>query len=315
MKFNRSDLLTQVRKGGYTGEADPAKVKSFLAGLGMDSENIEVPGDDGKPTSAKFDDVWAKTATLALPSQELDAEPEATEGDEPEVEVKAAKKDAPRPGFGFKAGGLSRMIEGGDGKPGFAIRSERERNVKAYNRRVAMKSELPFEKRPVFDDGDEAESFTSFMRLAMTGGGRLGYKMRRHDEEVCTKAQVNFDNGLGGITVPTYWSNKLIWLTEQCGVAMKLASVEHMTSDKGIYPRKTSIAAMSPSAEGDTKGQTDLTTDGVALSCREASNIYLASYQWFEDSNVSAGDVTGARLGDSPRAARRRWSSTPACAT
>ena len=69
MKFNRSDLLTQVRKGGYTGEADPAKVKSFLAGLGMDSENIEVPGDDGKPTSAKFDDVWAKTATLALPSQ------------------------------------------------------------------------------------------------------------------------------------------------------------------------------------------------------------------------------------------------------
>ena len=93
--MNRKSLLEALRKQGYKGKADLAEVKTFLSESGQDSENIEVPGEGGVAVATKIDTIWAKTATLNLPPQELETETET--GEEPAAETKAAPKATPKP--------------------------------------------------------------------------------------------------------------------------------------------------------------------------------------------------------------------------
>ena len=278
--MNRKHLLKALRAQGYKGKAELADIQAFLTESGGDAESIIINGE-----THKVADLFAKTATLAV----------AVEDDE-QIDTKAA---AP------KGNGWSKIAEvegkGSIGAP--AVRSDRERAVKSYNARVRNQSaDTPTDRKAVFADGDEAEAFGAFFRLAVAGPSN-SYSEKRSDLDIIGKANVNYDNTLGGALVPQQFSNQIIWLSEQYGTALKIASVERMTSDTGNYQRQTAIQAMSPSAEGAAKTAADDTSDSVGLTCREASLIKQASYQWFEDSAVNVSDLFARNFAES--AARR----------
>jgi HK97 family phage major capsid protein len=281
--MNRKQLLAALTAAGYTGKADLADIKQYLANEGRDSDSITINDE-----TYKIDDVFAKAAPL---SAKVDAE-----ADEPVI-VKPTKKAST--GYANTVGKVE--SKGVIGAP--AVRSDRERAVKAYTARARNQSaDTPIEKRAIWEDGETAEAFTAFFRLASTNPG-TSYSEKANDLDIIGKANVEFDNTLGGATVPQQFSNQLIWLTEQYGVALKVASVERMTSDVGNFPRQTVIQPMTPSAEGAVKSTADDIFDSVTLTCREASLIKQASYQWYEDSAVNVGDTFARNFAES--AARR----------
>ena len=268
--MNRKQLLAALTAAGYTGKADLAEIKQYLANEGRDSDSITINDE-----THKIDDVWAKAAPLSAKVE--------TEADETVI-VQPKKKTAP--GYAATVGQLE--TKGVIGAP--AVRSDRERAVKAYNRRIADSAALDVKERPAFDDGEQAEQFGAWVRLASFGS--LGYNQKKADLEIVEKASVEWDNTLGGSLVPDQFVPKLIWLTEYSGYgkAVKIANVVQARGMNTKFPRGTSIGAMTPSGEGANKTAADDTIDNVELVFKEASLIKEASYQLLDDSAILVGD-------------------------
>lgn len=288
--MNRKSLLEALRKQGYKGKADLAEIKTFLSEAGQDSENIEVPGDGGVAVATKIDTIWAKTATFALEAQELDVEPEATEGDEPEAETKAAPKAKAKPGFGFKAGGLHTQ---------FAVHDHsRDRATKRYENRIAAKRANPYAKdAALFDSPDEAEAFGAWARTRIARQMNEEHKRFGEDMDILKrwgqKTGVTYSNTAGGATVPQEFMANLIWRTEQYGAARKVANVVRMNRDNLVVPRKTGIVSMAFVQEGSAATAADNTYDNVELTAKKAMALVQASTEWFEDSAINVADDYG----------------------
>lgn len=277
--MNRKQLLAALKAAGYTGKADLAEIKQYLANEGRDTETINLNGEDHK-----LEDVFAKTVSFTAQVDETPDEP---------VLVAPKKKDA----SGYKATVGQIESKGVIGAP--AIRSDREKAVKAYNRRIADSAGLDVKERPVFDDGEQSEQFGAWCRLASFGN--LGYAQKKADLEIVEKASVEWDNTLGGSLVPDQFVPKLIWLTEYSGYgkAVKVANVVQARGMNTRFPRGTSIGAMTPSAEGANKTAADDTFDNIDLVFKEASLIKESSYQMLEDSAIGVGDVFARNFAES----------------
>ncbi len=276
MQFNRSDLITQVKKAGYTGKADPAEVKSYLTEQGLDAETIEIPGEDGKAVSAKFDEIWAKTATLAITA------------DEPEAEGKRAEPKG-KPGDGYRKNAAILT-------PQFAIHDGKQSmDTKRYENRIALKATNPYDRRSaIFDDAESAQAFGGWARVNISRQKGEEHKRFGEDMDILNrwgqKTGVTYNNNSGGATVPQEFMASLIWRTEQYGAARKVANVVRMSRDNLLVPRKTGIISMSFTQEASTPTAQDNSYDNVELTARKAMALVQVSNEWLEDSAINVAD-------------------------
>jgi HK97 family phage major capsid protein len=261
--MNRKSLLTLLKANGYA-EANPTieSVKSYLAKLA--SEGVELQDKEGNPLN--IDTIWAAKSVLTLAG--TDADTALSESQRKSIIADAKGSTSPH----------------GDGEvedrapKRFTIGNAQR---KAYERKIS-------EGRSVFQDVDQAEAFSAWCRLAIAGEKSYGQKAT--DIAICRKAQVEFNNQLGGALVPQEFAPQLIWLTEQYGVAKKIANVVPMSSDSKAYPRKTGIVSMTPIGEGATITPTDNTYGNVTLNAKKYGVLFNMSRELFEDSAINISD-------------------------
>lgn len=271
--MNRKKLLALARANGYIGESDLAKVKAFLAG-----ENI-VPTDfEGK--SYDLDKVWSTAETVVI-GEKPEAEKKAADDDAIEIkgadaeafkafqkaQTKAARKDNPPAIITHKAGtGLAAVA-----------RKNYERKI------IAGKS--------VFSDPDHAEHFGASIRLKLAEWNRIGdYAQKENDLEIVGKTTTTFNNTSAGILIPPEYVASLLYLTEQYGVARKLANVRPMSRDVMQQPRKTAIITMNHTGENATQTGQDNSYDMVELIARKVMGISTITNEVLEDSAINVAD-------------------------
>ena len=262
--MNRKSLLNLLKLNGFT-EANPTleNVKSFVAKLA--AEGVEINGADGN--TINIDTVWAAKSVLTLAG--TDADTALSESQRKSIIAEAKGSTSPH-GEG--------EVEDRRTVPRFSIGNAQR---KAYQSKIKAGT-------AVFDDVDYAEAAGAWIRQAIAGHHNYGQKAG--DVEICRKAQVEFNNQLGGALVPQEFAPQLIWLTEQYGVAKKIANVVPMSSDSKAYPRKTGIVAMTPIGEGATIAVSDNSYGNVTLNAKKYGVLFNASRELFEDSAINIAD-------------------------
>ena len=256
--LTRKTLLDTIRANGFKAEPTLDNVKAFIATLA--AEGIDSKDENGNPIDV--DAAWnAKSVLKISGTPDLDAVTKST--------IHAAK------------GSTSPHADG----------AVEDRSPKRFNigsaQRKAYQSKIKA-GTAVFDDVDYAEAAGAWIRQAIAGHHSYGQKAS--DVEICKKAQVEFNNQLGGALVPQEFAPQLIWLTEQYGVAKKIANVVPMSSDSKAYPRKTGIVAMTPIGEGATIAVSDNTYGNVTLNAKKYGVLFNASRELFEDSAINIAD-------------------------
>lgn len=260
--LTRKTLLDTLRANGFKAEATIDNVKSFVASLA--SDGIDLKDEDGNVIDV--DAAWNAKSVLTLRGTEaLDAVTKSVVADgKGRNSPHAAKTDA---------------NDGADRTPQkFTIGNAKR---KAYERKIN-------ENRAVFADVDQAEAFGAWSRLVIAGQNE--YVQKKADREICTKAQVEFNQQLGGALVPQEFAPQLIWLTEQYGAAKRLANVVPMSSESKAYPRKTGIASMTPIAENGTISVSDNNYGNVTLTAKKYGVLFKVSNELFNDSAISVSD-------------------------
>jgi len=262
--MNRKGLISLIRNNGFT-ETTPTleTTKAFVAKLA--AEGVEINGSDGNPINV--DTVWAAKSVLTLAGD--DADTALSESQRKSIIADAKGSTSPH--------GDDEVANRGGVKK-FSIGNA---SRKAYQSKIKAGT-------AVFDDVDYAEAAGAWIRQAIAGHHNYGQKAA--DIEVCRKAQVEFNNQLGGALVPQEFAPQLIWLTEQYGTAKKIANVVPMSSDSKAYPRKTGIVSMTPIGEGATITPTDNTYGNVTLNAKKYGVLFNASRELFEDSAINIAD-------------------------
>lgn len=259
--LTRKTLLETLVNNGFKGDPTRENVKSFFDSLG---NVLNIVDEDGN--AIDFDKVWDTKSVLTLRGTEaLDAVTKSVVADgKGRNSPHAAKTDA---------------NDGADRTPQkFTIGNAKR---KAYERKIN-------ENRAVFADVDQAEAFGAWSRLVIAGQNE--YVQKKADREICTKAQVEFNQQLGGALVPQEFAPQLIRLTEQYGAAKRLANVVPMSSESKAYARKTGIASMTPIAENGTISVSDNNYGNVTLTAKKYGVLFKVSNELFNDSAISVSD-------------------------
>lgn len=260
--LTRKTLLDTLRANGFKAEATIENVKSFVAGLAADG--IDLNDEDGKPINV--DTAWNAKSVLTITGTEvLDAVTKSVVAD-------GKGRNSPH------AGGTDANAGGGNSPQRFTVGNAQR---KAYERKIS-------ENRAVFADVDQAEGFAAWARQTIAGG--KSYPQAATDVDILKKSQVEFNNQLGGALVPQEYAPQLIWLTEQYGVAKKLANVVPMSAESKAYPRKTGIASMTPIAETGTIPVSDNSYGNVTLTAKKYGVMFKVSNELFNDSAINVTD-------------------------
>jgi HK97 family phage major capsid protein len=85
-------------------------------------------------------------------------------------------------------------------------------------------------------------------------------------------------------------------MTEQYGVARRVADVVRMARDTWTGARQTSIASMAHIAESGTVTAGDAGFDNVTLVAKKVGLIYKFSNELLEDSAVSVADLAARNI-------------------
>lgn len=263
-------ILKAAKANGYDGKDDDlAAVKAFV------DSKLEIQDADGNPVDvdaafkAHNSKAKAKTAVV-LEDDEVDPD-----------SVTITKSDLDK---------LRRKAHKGSGAPGLEpeTRSVTLGKVehKAYNAK-ATRGEA------AFTDADSAETCAAYIRLAICANVP-GYAQKANDlaivKNYSTKAQVEYDNTLGGYTVPPEFVAQLLYMTEPYGTARKLANVRRMSRDVQQYPRKTGIPGMTWVGESQTVTAQNNTYDLVELVAKKMMTLMSASNELLEDSAINIAD-------------------------
>lgn len=260
--LTRKTLLDTLRANGFKAEATIENVKSFVASLAADG--IDLNDEDGKPINV--DTAWNAKSVLTITGTEaLDSVTKSVVAD-------GKGRNSPH------AGNTDANAGGGNAPQRFTVGNAQR---KAYERKIS-------ENRAVFADVDQAEGFAAWARQTIAGG--KSYPQAATDVQILKKSQVEFNNQLGGALVPQEYAPQLIWLTEQYGVAKKLANVVPMSAESKAYPRKTGIASMSPIAETGTISVSDNSYGNVTLTAKKYGVMFKVSNELFNDSAINVTD-------------------------
>lgn len=250
MPLTRKTLIDTLTANGLQGEATIDNCKAHVAKLA--AQGIDLQDDAGN--AIDVDSVWSAKSVLRVAG-----EADAIRGSASPHSAIATDTDGNVPQR-FSIGNTSR---------------------KAYQAKVKN-------GKAAFNDADQAEAFGAWMRLNTLGGAE--YSQKKADLEIARKAQVEFNNQLGGALVPLEFIPNLIWLTEQYGVARKIANVVTMSRDVATFPRKTALVSMSPVAETGTLTPADNTYGNVTLTAKKYGVLFQVSRELLADAAVNIAD-------------------------
>jgi len=256
--LTRKTLIDSLRANGLTGEVTLESAKAHIARL--DAEGVTFADENGKPVDV--DAVWSAKSAITVPA---DMSAKGTKAPHAAIADEATDSVGPQR---FNIGNANR---------------------KAYARKVA-------EGKAAFNDADQAEAFGAWARATLAGSGEYGQK--KADLDIVRKAQVEFNNQLGGALVPIEFMPNLVWLTEQYGVARKLANVVPMSRDVMTVPRKTGIAAMAPAAEDATISAADNTFGNVTLTSKKYAVLTRVSRELLADSAINVADEVARSIAE-----------------
>ncbi len=261
--LTRKSLIETFRANGFKADPTLENVKAFAADFAALGGVIN--DEDGKPID--IDTVWNAKSTITVPNS---------------IDTITKSVVAEAKGINSPHNGTDANVDGNAGagfKFGkFAIGNS---NRKAYQAKINAGTSA-------FQDVDQAEAFAAWARQVISGG--KAYKAAAGDIEIMRKAQVEFNNQLGGALVPLEFAPQLIWLTEQYGAAKRLANVVPMSSESKAYPRKTGIASMSPIAENGTISVSDNNYGNVTLTAKKYGVLFKVTNELFEDAAINVSD-------------------------
>ena len=261
--LTRKTLIDSLKANGLTGEVTIDSAKAYIAKL--DAEGIKFTDADG--AAIDVDAVWSTFSAVKVADD--------VTGVKGSKAPHAAIADNDEP----VSGGTPQRFSIGN-------------NVKkAYQAKIKS-------GRAVFHDADQAEAFGSWARLALLGTYDYG-SQKRADIEICRKTQVEFNNQLGGALVPIEFLPNLVWLTEQYGIARKVANVVPMSRDVMTVPRKTGLASMVPIAEAGTITGLDNSYNNVTLTAKKYGVLYQISRELMADSAINIADDVARSIAES----------------
>lgn len=261
--LTRKTLIDSLKANGLTGEVTIDSAKAYIAKL--DAEGIKFTDADG--AAIDVDTVWSTFSAVKVADD--------VTGVKGSKAPHAAIADNDEP----VSGGTPQRFSIGN-------------NVKkAYQAKIKS-------GRAVFHDADQAEAFGSWARLALLGTYDYG-SQKRADIEICRKTQVEFNNQLGGALVPIEFLPNLVWLTEQYGIARKVANVVPMSRDVMTVPRKTGLASMVPIAEAGTITGLDNSYNNVTLTAKKYGVLYQISRELMADSAINIADDVARSIAES----------------
>jgi HK97 family phage major capsid protein len=262
-----ADVLSTLRKDyQYDGGEDLASVKSFVK-----TEERVIQLTDSEDKTIDLDAAFKN-----------------------QPEVKRAKI-TPAPEVEKKTVKVSRAIEV-DAKAytenkGPAIRCDGEKS--AYKAKIR-------DGKAAFEDVDTAEAFGAWARIQIAQANRLSdYSQKDNDLDIIGKVMTGTVNASGGALVPTEFVPSLIYLTEQYGVAKKVANVTRMTRDVQSFPRLCSIQSFAFAAQGGSISAGDPGLDNVELTAKKAGRITRVASELLEDAAVSVADVVARQMAES----------------
>lgn len=261
--LTRKTLIDSLKANGLTGEVTIESAKAYIAKL--DADGIKFTDADG--AAIDVDAVWSTFSAVKVADD--------VAGVKGSKAPHAAIADSDEPVSG---GTPQRFSIGNNVKKAYAAKAKAG--------------------RAVFHDADQAEAFGSWARLALLGTYDYG-SQKRADIDICRKAQVDFNNQLGGALVPIEFLPNLVFLTEQYGIARKVANVVPMSRDVMTVPRKTGLASMVPVAETGTMTPADNSYNNVTLTAKKYGVLYQISRELMADSAVNIADDVARSIAES----------------
>jgi len=249
--LTRKTLIDSLKANGLTGDVTLESAKAHVARLA--SEGVEFTDENG--SAIDVDAVWSAKSAIKIAADVSGVK--GTKSPHAPIADEATESVGPQK---FSIGNAHR---------------------KAYARKVAA-------GKAAFNDADSAEVFGAWARATLMKGN--DYATKKADLDIVGKAQVDFNNQLGGALVPIEFMPNLVWLTEQYGVARKLANVVPMSRDVLTVPRKTAIVSMSPIAETGTISATDNSYNNVTLTAKKYGVLFQVSRELLADSAVNIAD-------------------------
>lgn len=281
--MNRKELIDGLKKAGYAGPSDLASVEAWV------KDNNIVPEDaDGKPIDIKAAFAATKSVKIAAPVEEKAV---VVEAEEPEVEEPAAPSAESMLRKSRAAAAASVK-----GAPAIG-NSERRMACKAYEHKIKETATLnPQDRRKAaFDSVEQAEFAGAHLRLAFSNLKGFTYSQRENDiailDSVRAKASTETNNTSAGVLVAPEYLPNVLWLTENYGVARRLANVQRFSrTDEWRRPRKTALLTMQYIGEGATITSSDNTYDLITLVPRKYGGLMLVSNELMDDSAVSIAD-------------------------
>lgn len=261
-----SVLATLRTNFQYDGGDDLASVKSFVK---TDERHIVIDDADGNPV-------------------------DIDESFKIQPEVKRAKI-TPAPEVEKKTVKVSRAVEV-DAK---AYTENKGPAIRCDGAKSAYKAKIR-DGKAAFEDVDTAEAFGAWARLQVAQADRrTEYTQKDNDLDIIGKVMSGTVNASGGALIPTEFVPSLIYLTEQYGVAKKVANVTRMGRDVQSFPRLCSIQAFAFAAQGGSISAGDPGLDNVELTAKKAGRITRVSSELLEDSAVSVADVIARQMSES----------------
>lgn len=302
--MNRTELLAQARKHGYTGKDEDA--------LAWIKANLNFESRSGK--SFDVDAAWNTKPTIKLADADT-GDNDATAGRKAEgsgndeavtitkaeaaqfLELKSQTRRTQRDESDF-GGRLAGILEGEN--RGSVLNSPE--GIKRYTARKAYEGEISAGKT-VFKAVDQIEAFNANLRLNIARMKNMSYAGRQFDVDVLAafrgKAWTGTQNELGGSLVPTEFDAVLRYATEMYGLARQVAQVVPMKSDTKYAGRLTSIPSMTHRAPGSALTAADAGTDSVKLVADGVGVILKFDSELFEDSAISMGDTAAKIVAES----------------
>jgi len=270
MGITRKKMLDALTQAGYKGAATIEDVTKFLTdqsanGIAYTIGDTTLSDENG----AKADAVKSAWATMEPVTLRLDDAGAKASGTDPDAAMDAYRKA--RDGAGSQAPQAPAVHGAGS----FSAAK------KAYERKIAT-------GQAAYADADTAEAATAGIRLAIAG--QKVYRQRAADLDILKKANVEYQNTLGGYLVPSDFVAQLLYMTEPYGVARRIANVTRMSRDVQTFPRKTGNQAMTWISENATQTPGQQTYDQVNLTAGKLWSSIQVSNELLEDSAISVAD-------------------------
>lgn len=319
MKWNRSLILANVKSWATAADKSCPEIKSAdgaVAFIAKVAETLDIPGlvTAGEVDEKAVRDAWdRKTVRViadagedvviedGLETEEFDSEddPELKSEGDPEDEVKAYRQQRKsatqtRKSPASSANGLyMKSVERAWSERGISSPGS-SRSAASYDRMAERKR---YERKAANGETahscvDIAEFAGAFYRLGwLSNTKHANYSWRDYDTDVVTKAGSVYDNALGGYTVPEEFSNEMIELKAQFGVAQQIVGTTTMNSPKFSMPRFGDDVVVYKTSENQAMTESDMSFSQVTLLSEEIAALSLQPNRLINLSPISVADT------------------------